>query len=100
MKTLALVSMVVLVLLLPASGCHGPQKLSRGLDEWANTGYMDSPWIYGNLLSHIFLGVGNGVTWMIDSFINTYYFWVDDAPPFGSGKGTGYPFKPVMPTKK
>ncbi|HLY07822.1 MAG TPA: hypothetical protein VKW04_00830 [Planctomycetota bacterium] len=91
--------LLAVLLGLPLGGCHGPQRLSRGLDEWANTGYADSPWIYGNFLAHLLLATGNTVTWTLDSFINVYYFWVDDAEPFGDGKGTPYPFRAVTPKK-
>lgn len=100
MKRLALASLAVLILVAPMAGCHGPQKLSRGLDEWANNGYIESPWVYGNTLAHLLLAVGTALTWTVDSFINVYYFWIEDAKPFGDGKGTAYPFKAVTPTKR
>jgi len=100
MKRLALLSLASLLLLAPTAGCHGPQKLTRSLDEWCNTGYVESPWVYGNTLAHLLLAVANALTWTVDSFINIYYFWVDDAKPFGTGRGTAYPFKAVSPSKK
>lgn len=100
MKKLAAASLAILILTAPLAGCHGPQKLSRGLDEWANNGYIDSPWMFGNMLSHVLLIAGGVLTWSFDSVINTYYFWIDDAVPLGTGKGTAYPFKAVSPTKK
>lgn len=100
MKRFAVVSLALLILVVPLAGCHGPQKLTRSLDEWANNGYIDSPWVFGNTLSHLLLSVATTLTWTVDSFINFYYFWVDDARPFGTGKGTAYPFKAVTPTKK
>lgn len=100
MKRLAFALLAVVILFVPLGGCHGPQKLSRSLDEWANDKYIESPWLVGNTLSHLLLSVATTVTWTVDSFINVYYFWVDDAKPFGSGKGTAYPFKAVTPTKK
>jgi len=100
MKKLMLVSLTLLILLVPIAGCHGPQKLTRSLDEWTNAGYIESPWVYGNLLSHLLLSAATALTWSVDSFINIYYFWADDAKPFGSGQGTAYPFKAVSPTKK
>ena len=100
MKKLARVSLALLILVVPMAGCHGPQKLTRGLDEWTNNGYIESPWVYGNVISHLLLSVATTLTWTVDSFINIYYFWVDDAKPFGTGQGTAYPFKAVSPTKK
>jgi hypothetical protein len=100
MKRLAVVSLAFLILTAPLSGCHGPQKLSRSLDEWVNERYIESPFFVGNTLSHLLLIAATTLTWTVDSFINMYYFWVDDAKPFGSGKGTAYPFRAVTPTKK
>ena len=99
MKRLALVSLAILVLAAPI-GCHGPQKLSRSLDEWVNERYVESPWLVGNTLSHVLVAVATALTLTVDSFINIYYFWVDDAKPFGTGRGTAYPFKAVSPSKK
>jgi hypothetical protein len=99
MKRTAPGLLLAVVLALPLAGCHGPQRLTRGLDEWTNTGYSESPWIYGNLLAHVLLAGANVVTWTMDSFVNVYYFWVDDAEPFGDGKGTPYPFRAVTPKK-
>jgi hypothetical protein len=100
MKKLALVSLALLVLLVPMAGCHGPQKLTRSLDEFTNDRYVESPWVFGNTVAHLLLAVANSLTWTVDSFINIYYFWADDAQPFGTGRGTAYPFKAVSPTKK
>ena len=100
MKRIAPVALAAAILLASLSGCHGPQKISRSLDEWANDHYIESPWLTGNTLSHLILSAATAVTWTVDSFINIYYFWVDDAKPFGSGKGTAYPFKAVTPTKQ
>jgi len=100
MKRLALCAALAVLLVVQGAGCHGPQRLSRGLDEWANTGYVESPWIYGNFVAHVLLAGASVVTWTVDSFINIYYFWVDDAEPFGDGKGTPYPFRAVTPSKR
>jgi len=100
MRRLAVVTLAVLVALVPLAGCHGPQKITRSLDEWSNDSYIEAPWLVGNTLSHLVLTAATAVTWTVDSFINIYYFWVDDAKPFGNGKGTAYPFKAVTPTKK
>jgi hypothetical protein len=100
MKKLAVFALLLAFLAAPLAGCHGPQRLSRGLDEWANEKYIESPWIVGNFLSHMLLAGATAVTWTVDSFINVYFFWVDDAEPFGNGKGTPYPFRAVTPTKR
>ena len=100
MKKTLIVLLASAALLAPVSGCHGPQKLSRSLDEWTNNGYIESPWVYGSFLAHMLLAAGNVVTWTMDSFINAYYFWADDEEPFGDGKGTPYPFRAVIPKKR
>jgi hypothetical protein len=100
MKKTLIAVLASAALLVAASGCHGPQKMSRSLDEWTNNGYIESPWVYGNLISHLLLAGATALTWTVDSFVNIYYFWVDDAKPFGTGRGTAYPFKAVSPTKK
>ena len=100
MKKAALVALALLLIVVPIAGCHGPQRMSRGLDEWANNGYIENPWIYGNVVSHLLLGFATVVSWVVDSFINPYYFWTSDAWPAGDGRGTAYPFKPVTPTRK
>ncbi len=100
MKKIAAAVLMVLVVTASLNGCHGPQRLSRGLDEWANDKYIENPWIVGNFLSHMLLAGATVVTWTVDSFINIYFFWVDDAEPFGNGKGTPYPFRAVTPTKR
>jgi hypothetical protein len=100
MKRTVLALFAAVILVAPLAGCHGPQKITRSLDEWANESYIESPWLVGNMLTHLVLSAATAVTWTVDSFINIYYFWVDDAKPFGNGKGTAYPFKAVTPTKK
>jgi hypothetical protein len=100
MKRLPLAALALAVALSTMTGCHGPQRLSRGLDEWANNGYEQSPWLFGNVLSHVLLAAAGAVTWTVDSVTNVYYFWVDDAAPFGDGKGTPYPFQAKAAAKK
>ncbi|HZE99494.1 MAG TPA: hypothetical protein VE981_20990 [Planctomycetota bacterium] len=100
MKRLAAAVLVAAVLSTTLAGCHGPQRMSRSLDEWTNRQYVESPWLTGNLLAHLLLAGATAVTWTVDSFVNVYYFWVDDAEPFGDGKGTPYPFRAVTPEKR
>lgn len=100
MKKFALVALAFVVLAVPMVGCYGPQKLNRSLDDWANQGYVETPWLYGNVLSYAVLSVANGLTWWIDGFVNVYYFWVDDAQPFGKGSGTPFDHKAIVPAKK
>jgi hypothetical protein len=100
MKRPTLAALALVIVLATMTGCHGPQRLTRGLDEWANNGYEQSPWLFGNVLSHVLLGCASALTWTVDSVINVYYFWVDDAAPFGDGSGTPYPFQPKTPAKR
>ena len=95
-KKIAVVA-VALLLVVAVTGCWGPQMVTRGLDDWLNQGYTETPWLYGNVVAYMVWGVGFMVTSMADAFVNTYYFWAKDAQPFGSGKGTSYTHKPVTP---
>jgi hypothetical protein len=100
MKRLPLAALALAVVLATLTGCHGPQRMTRALDEWANNGYEQSPWLFGNFLSHVLLAGASVLTWTVDSVTNVYYFWVDDAAPFGDGKGTPYPFQAKTPEKR
>lgn len=100
MKKLALLSLAVLVLAVPMTGCYGPQNLNRGLSDWANEGYSQTPWLYGNVISYGLISLANGITWFVDGIVNMYYFWAKDAQPFGDGKGTVYTHKVVTSKKK
>ena len=37
--------LVLAVLAAGLGGCYGPNHLSRGLDEWGNQLYVDTPWL-------------------------------------------------------
>ena len=96
MKKIAVV-VVALMLVVSISGCWGPQMVTRGFDDWLNQGYVNSPWLYGNMVMYMAWGVGFWFTNLADAFVNTYYFWAKDAQPFGSGTGTKFDHKPVTP---
>ena len=96
MKKMAVVA-VALMLVVAVSGCGGPQMVTRGFDDWLNQGYVNSPWIYGNVLAYMVWGIGFWFMNLADAFVNTYYFWAKDAQPFGSGTGTKFDHKPVTP---
>ena len=100
MKKVGLLCLAGLVLAVPMMGCFGPQMLTRGLDDWTNQGYTETPWLYGNSISYMLIGFANYVTWFVDSIINMYYFWAKDAQPFGDGNGTTFTHKVVAPKKK
>jgi len=99
MKKVAVVALALLVGV-AAAGCYGPQMVTRGLDDWANQMYVDTPWLLGNVVSYALISIANGVTWFVDGFVNAYYFWAKDAQPFGSGTGTAYTHKAVTPKMK
>jgi hypothetical protein len=94
----ATVGVLALLVLVSASGCWGPQKLTRHMDDWANQGYSDNPWLMGNVVSCVLLHAILAGTGMIDGFINSYYFWRYDAWPLGSGTGTKFVHRLVTPT--
>ncbi len=95
MKKLALVSLAALMLTVPMVGCGGPMILSRGVDDWYNQSYGETPWLFGNVVSHGIISLVHGLAWGVDGIINIYYFWAKDAQPFGDGKGTVYTHKVV-----
>ena len=86
MKKVALALLVVCVAVM-LSGCWGPQKLTRGLDDWTNKTNVESPWL-SQPLSWIVYPIGFGVTNIVDGLIlNPIAFWGEDA---WDGEGTPY----------
>ena len=100
MKKLALLSLALLVLAVPMTGCYGPQMVNGSFEDWADEGYANTPWLFGNVISYGIISLVNGITWFVDGFVNAYYFWAKDAQPFGDGHGTTYTHKVVTPKKK
>ncbi len=97
MKKVA-VLMIVVLLAVSLTGCFGPRKLTRGFDDWLNQEYVNQPWLVGNVISAALIGIAFWVTGVIDAVIDLYYFWVEDAWPFGKGVGTPFTHKnPTMP---
>jgi hypothetical protein len=99
MKKVAAAVLAVLVAL-SSTGCWGPQKLTRHMDDWAQQSYVDNPWFVGNVLATGLLHVIFFATGVLDGFINSYYFWFLDAEPLGTGTGTKFEHRPATPTKK
>ena len=99
MKKLA-AAVLALLIGLSSSGCWGPQKLTRHMDDWSQQSYVDNPWFMGNVVSTALLHVIFVATGLLDGFINSYYFWFLDAEPLGSGGGTKFEHKPVVPARK
>jgi len=83
-----------------AAGCFGPQHMSRRMDDWSNQMYVDNPWLTGNSISYVLLSTIFTATRFVDSFVNFFYFWLRDAWPLGSGRGTGFEHSPVVPPRK
>lgn len=102
MKKVALVALVVVVLA-GAVGCGGPYKLSRQFDDWMNQNYVDSPWIWGNVIVNgLAMWVHGLVAWVDSISLNVIDFWGTSAWPFGKqGYGTAFTHKaPTIPAKK
>jgi hypothetical protein len=98
MKKVFVVAMALL-LVVSVSGCWGPMKLTRQLDDWANQMYVDSPWLAQVLLYVGVFGIGFWITSIIDELIlNPIDFWGESA-----FRGWGTPFNhtpPTVPTKR
>jgi len=87
--------------LLVLSSCQsGPKRLTRTWDDWVNQKYSESAWVHGALLQDIlpvypivgfFAAVGDIL------FVNTYYFWTDDA---WDNQGTGFNHKQIEGAEK
>ena len=93
MKQVACLALAVVVLV-AISGCGGPFKLTRGIDDWTNQKYVEDPWIYGNPIATAIRFVALGVTSFLDMVIfNVIDFWTQSAWPFGKHKGTGTAFE-------
>ncbi|HZN62309.1 MAG TPA: hypothetical protein VFC90_07875 [Planctomycetota bacterium] len=100
MRKVAIV-LVAAVSLSTFSGCGGPYHLRNSANDWYNQKYGESPWLFGNVVSnYIYLFVA-GFLGLVDTVVlNTYYFWFEDAQPFGDGKGTVHEFKQPTSGKK
>lgn len=100
MRSLALCAAVML-LLVSAGGCFGPQKVTRHADDWLNHLYVDHPWLVGNTLSHACILFVTAILWSVDVLIvNPMDFWGRSAWPFGRGTGTPFNHRnPVLPAE-
>ncbi|MHC4605706.1 MAG: DUF3332 family protein [Planctomycetota bacterium] len=78
MRKLTLAACLVLILV-GSSGCFGPMKLMRGLDDWANQQYVDSSWL-GAVMFYPVLIPGYVLAFVGDVFIvNVIDFWGESA---------------------
>ena len=100
MKKLALVTMAALMLTVPIVGCNGPHILSNNVIDWSAEQYAETPWLWGNTFVYGLISMATGFAYMLDGFVNAYYFWAKDAQPFGDGKGTTFTHKVVAGKKK
>jgi hypothetical protein len=88
------IALVAAVTLSMAQGCGGPYYVSGVVRDFYTQKYGESPWIWGNIIVNGLYGFANGIAWAVDGIVlNTYYFWLKDAQPFGDGKGTVYEHK-------
>jgi len=92
----AAVLVALCVALGTGTGCFGPMKLTRGLDDWANQQYVDSPWLGQLLLYAGILPAGYVITYSIDFLVlNVLDFWGESML-----RGTGTPYvhrNPAVP---
>jgi hypothetical protein len=94
--TRAILVLCILLLVVPAAGCGGPQKITRNADDWLQQGYVKKPWLYGNTVSWTLIFVGQIVTRFLDGMtVNPVDFWGLSAWPFGDGTGTPFHFRAV-----
>lgn len=92
----AILVLGLLLMLVPAGGCWGPQKVTRNVDDWLQQGYVKRPWLFGNAAAAAAILVANVVTRFIDGLaVNPVDFWGLSAWPFGDGSGTPFHFRPV-----
>ncbi len=95
-----LIAVGVFLVVASASGCFGPQKLTRQFDDWLNQGYADSPWLFGNTAAWTFILGGQVVTRLLDGLLaNPVDFWGVSAWPFGRGGGTPFNHRGVAGAK-
>lgn len=77
----------LLVLAAGLGGCYGPNHLTRGLDEWGNQVYVDTPWLAQLATYTGVLSLGYVVAGFIDYvFVNPFDFW-----GISAARGTGTP---------
>ncbi len=100
MKKILCASALTGALLVLSSCQSGPKRLTRTWDDWVNQKYSESAWVHGALLQDIlpvypivgfFAAVGDIL------FVNTYYFWTDDA---WDNQGTGFNHKQIEGAEK
>ena len=100
MRKLAL-ALVASIALTTTVGCGGPFYVSSAAGDWYAQQYGESPWLFGNVISVGIYGWVYAILRAVDTiFVNTYYFWVKDAQPFGDGKGTVFEHKAATSGKK
>ena len=85
-----------ILLVVSSMGCYGPQQLTRGLDDWSNQMYVDSPWLSQVLYYVGVYSIGFILTGIADGLVlNPIDFWGTSA-----FKGEGTAYKHVNPTPK
>ena len=100
MKKLGLVAIAALMLTVPIVGCNGPHILSKNVSDFSAEKYAETPWLWGNTIVYGLISMVQGLAYGVDGIINMYWFWTQDAQPFGDGKGTGFTHKVIAGKKK
>ncbi len=65
----------------------GPKQLSRSVDDWDQTLYVQNPWLDSVLYIVPVIPFAGALAGFGDFFVDGYHFWVKDAWDM---KGTGY----------
>jgi hypothetical protein len=88
------IALVAAIALSTAQGCGGPYYVTGSVRDFYTQKYGESPWLWGNVIVNGLYMFAYGVCNFVDVVaLNTYYFWLKDAQPFGDGKGTVYEHK-------
>ena len=89
MKRMLCAVALAAVLMTVTSCLAGPSRLSRSFDDYLNQKYTENAWVHGVLLRIIpvYPIIGSLAALGDVTFVNTYYFWSDDA---WDNKGTGF----------
>jgi hypothetical protein len=99
-RTLCSVALASALALTLSSCQSGPRRLSRAWDDWVNQEYSENAWVHGALLQDILpvYPIVGLFAWAGDIlFVNTYYFWTEDA---WDNRGTAYDHNQVEGAEK
>lgn len=82
-------ALMMVLVLVGSTACHGPMALSRQFDDWANASHTESPYL-GQLMWYTgFIPLVSSVATVLDLFVgNPIDFWGESA-----WRGRGTPFR-------